>query len=274
MKLAERVAIVTGGGRGIGRAIADKLASEGARLVLNDLDEAPAREAVDELRTRGAEAHAVVGDVAAADFGERIVAAALQRFGGLDIVVNNAGYIWNTTIQKTTDEQWQAMLEVHATAPFRVLRAAGDFFREAAKREQAEGGARCRKVVNVSSISGLYGSATQIAYSAGKAAVVGITKTLAKEWGRYNVTVNCVAFGDIATRLTEPLGGEVKTVNVKGRELKVGLDEMTLAVMQQITPLGRRGTVEEAAGAVYLLCIPESDFISGQVLVCSGGLAY
>ena len=273
-KLEERVAIVTGGGRGIGRAIASKLATEGARVVLNDLDEEPARAAVEELRARGAEVVAVVGDVAASDFGERIVAEALSRFGGLDVVVNNAGYIWNTTVQKTTDEQWQAMLDVHATAPFRVLRAAGNVFREAAKREQQQGSVRCRKVVNVSSISGLYGAATQIAYSAGKAAVVGITKTLAKEWGRYNVTVNCVAFGDIATRLTEPLGGETRTVNVQGRELKVGLDEMTLAMMQQITPLGRRGTVEEAAGAVYLLCIPESDFVTGQVLVCSGGLAY
>jgi 3-oxoacyl-[acyl-carrier protein] reductase len=272
-KLDGRVAIVTGGGRGIGRAIAGKLAGEGAHVVLNDLDEEPARVAMEELRAQGAEVATVVGDVTAADFGQRIVAKALTCFGGLDIVVNNAGYIWNTTIQKTTDEQWQAMLDVHATAPFRVLRAAGDFFREAAKREQQEGRVRCRKVVNISSISGVYGAATQIAYSAGKAAVVGITKTLAKEWGRYNVTVNCVAFGDIATRLTEPLGGESKTVSIQGREHKVGLDETTLATLKQMTPLGRRGTVEEAAGAVYLLCIPESDFVSGQVLVCSGGLA-
>jgi 3-oxoacyl-[acyl-carrier protein] reductase len=272
-RLEGRVAIVTGGGRGIGRAIAGKLAAEGARIVLNDLDEEPARVAMEELRGQGAEVATVVGDVTAPDFGERIVAEALTRFRGLDIVVNNAGYIWNTTIQKTTDEQWQAMLDVHATAPFRVLRAAGDFFREAAKRERQEGNLRCRKVVNISSISGIYGAATQIAYSAGKAAVVGITKTLAKEWGRYNVTVNCVAFGDIATRLTEPLGGESKTVNIRGREHKVGLDETTLAMLKQTTPLGRRGTVNEAAGAVYLFCIPESDFVSGQVLVCSGGLA-
>ena len=273
-KLSERVAIVTGGGRGIGRAIVRKLATDGARVMLNDLDEAPAREAVEELRALGMDAAAVVGDVAGADFGERIVAETLTRFGGLDVVVNNAGYIWNTTVQKTTDEQWQAMLDVHATAPFRVLRAAGNFFRDAAKREQAEGSVRCRKVVNVSSISGVYGAATQIAYSAGKAAVVGITKTLAKEWGRYNVTVNCVAFGDIATRLTAPLAGETKTVSVHGRDLKVGLDETYLTMMQQLTPLGRRGTVEDAAGAVYLLCIPESDFVTGQVLVCSGGLAF
>jgi len=272
--LQGRIAIVTGAGRGIGRAIATRLAAEGARLVLNDLDAAPAEETVTALRASGAEATAVVGDVAAPDFGARIVGEAVDRFGGLDVVVNNAGYIWNTTVQKTTDEQWQAMIDVHATAPFRLLRAAGEVFRAAAKREREEGRVRCRKVVNVSSISGVYGAATQIAYSAGKAAVVGITKTLAKEWGRYNVTVNCVAFGDIATRLTEPLAGETKTVRVHDRDLKVGLDETSLMISEQLTPLGRRGTVEDAAGAVYLLTIPESDFVTGQVLVCSGGLAY
>ncbi len=161
-KLSDRVAIVTGSGRGIGRAIARKLAAEGARVMLTDLDEAPAREAVDELRAGGADVAAVVGDVAAADFGERLVKETLARFGGLDIVVNNAGYIWNTTVQKTSDEQWQAMLDVHATAPFRVLRAAGNVFRAAAKREPQAGPIRGRKVGNVSSISGLYGPATPI----------------------------------------------------------------------------------------------------------------
>ena len=152
-------------------------------------------------------------------------------------------------------------------------RAAARFFREAAKKEQAGGGPPCRKVVNVSSISGLFGAATQLAYSAGKAAQVGMTKMLAKEWGRYNVTVNCVAFGDIDTRLTQPLEGEPATIDVKGRALKVGVDQNILEIMKNLTPLGRRGTVEEAAGAVYLFCVPESDFISGQVVVCSGGLA-
>jgi 3-oxoacyl-[acyl-carrier protein] reductase len=249
-----------------------KLAAEGAAVVINDLDEAPAQEALAELQARGHAAHAVVGDVTAADFGDRLVAETLDKFGAIDIVVNNAGYIWNTAILNNTDEQWYAMLDVHATAPFRILRAAGNYFRDAAKCESGQGGINCRKVVNVSSLSGVYGAATQVAYSAGKAAVIGMTKTLAKEFGRYNVTVNCVAYGHIATRLTEPLTDKQKTIEVKGRELKVGLSQEMLALGKALTPLGRPGTLEEAAGAVYLLCIPESDFVTGQILHCSGGL--
>ena len=270
-KLEGRVAIVTGSGRGIGRAIAAKLADEGARVVVNDLEDAPARETLALLEGSGAEVHAVVGDVAAEDFGDRLVGETGERFGGLDILVNNAGYIWNTTIQNHTDEQWYAMLDVHATAPFRILRAAAPVFRAAAKREAASGAVRCRKVVNISSISGVFGAATQLAYSAAKSAQLGMTKTLAKEWGRYNVTVNCVAFGDIDTRLTRPLEGAPETIDVRGRDLKVGVDRGTQELMTSLTPLGRRGSPEEAAGAVYLFCLPESDFITGQVLVCSGG---
>jgi 3-oxoacyl-[acyl-carrier protein] reductase len=270
-KLEGRVAIVTGSGRGIGRAIATKLADEGARVVVNDLEDAPARETLALLEGSGAEAHAVVGDVAAEDFGDRIVGETVERFGGLDILVNNAGYIWNTTIQNHTDEQWYAMLDVHATAPFRILRAAAPVFRAAAKREAASGAVRCRKVVNISSISGVFGAATQLAYSAAKSAQLGMTKTLAKEWGRYNVTVNCVAFGDIDTRLTRPLEGAPETIDVRGRDLKVGVDRGTQELMTSLTPLGRRGSPEEAAGAVYLFCLPESDFVTGQILVCSGG---
>jgi len=270
-KLEGRVAIVTGSGRGIGRAIAAKLADEGARVVVNDLEDAPARETLALLEGSGAEAHAVVGDVTAEDFGDRLIGETVERFGGLDILVNNAGYIWNTTIQNHTDEQWYAMLDVHATAPFRILRAAAPVFRAAAKREAVSGAVRCRKVVNISSISGVFGAATQLAYSAAKSAQLGMTKTLAKEWGRYNVTVNCVAFGDIDTRLTQPLEGAPETIDVRGRDLKVGVDRGTQELMTSLTPLGRRGSPEEAAGAVYLFCQPESDFVTGQVLVCSGG---
>ena len=271
-KLEGKVALVSGAGRGIGAQIALKLAAEGAAVVLNDIDPGPAAETVAAVRALGADAEAVVGDVAGPDFGERFVNAALERFGRLDIIVNNAGYIWNTSIGKTSDEQWQAMFDVHATAPFRVLRAAAPYIREAAKAERAAGEVVCRKVVNVSSVSGLYGAATQIAYAAAKSALVGITRTLAKEWGRHNVTVNCVAFGHIETRLTQTLTEGPATVEVGGRDYKVGLDPETAARLTELTPLGRAGTPEEAAGAVYLLCIPESDFISGQILVCAGGL--
>lgn len=271
-KLDGRVAIVTGSGRGIGREIACKLAGEGAAVVVNDLDDEPAAETVTAIADAGGRALACNGDVAAADFGERVVDAALNGFGGLDIIVNNAGYIWNTTIQNTTDEQWQAMLDVHATAPFRILRAATPHFRAAAKQETAEHGApRCRKVVNISSVSGVYGGATQGAYGAGKMAIVGLTNCLAREWGRYNITCNAVAFGYIETRLTQAFDDEIATIDVAGRQYKVGFPSAMADDIKAATSLGRAGRPSEAAGAVYLLCLPESDYITGQVLVCDGG---
>jgi 3-oxoacyl-[acyl-carrier protein] reductase len=273
-KLAGKVAVVTGSGRGVGRAIALKLASEGAHLVVNDLDTGPAEETAHAIVQQGARAFVCAGDITTPDFGDRLVTTTLERLGRIDVIVNNAGYIWNTTIQKHTDEQWYAMLDVHATAPFRILRAAVPYFREAARDEESKGQVVCRKVVNVSSISAVYGAATQLSYSAAKAAAIGITKTLAKEWGRYNVTVNCVALGHINTRLTERLTTGPKAIQVKGRKHKVGVDADALDLMHALTPLGRGGTPEEAAGAVYLFCIPESDYVSGQVLICSGGLVF
>ncbi len=274
-RLEGKVALITGSGRGIGRAIALKLAAEGADLVINDLDEGPAAETLAVLEGLGARARAVVGDVAHPDFAGLMTGEAVTAFGGIDIIVNNAGYIWNTTIQNTTDEQWAAMIDVHAAAPFRLLRAATPFLREAARRETAEiGRPRTRKIVNISSVSGLHGAATQIAYAAGKAALFGMTKSLAKEWGRYNVTVNCVAFGHIETRLTQPLEDGPRTIDIRGRDLKVGLDPATLERIRAATALGRPGTPEDAAGSVFLFCIPESDYVTGQILECSGGAAF
>jgi 3-oxoacyl-[acyl-carrier protein] reductase len=272
-KLDGRTAIVTGSGRGIGRAIAMKLSAEGANVVVNDLDQGPADETLDLLRAAGTRAHAVVGDVAALDFPDRMVAETLAAFGGIDIIVNNAGYIWNTVIQNTTDAQWEAMMEVHSGAPFRLLRAAADYFRDTAKAEAAEmGRARCRKVVNISSVSGLHGAATQIAYAAGKAALFGLTKSLAKEWGRYNITVNCVAFGHIETRLTQSLTDGPQTIDVHGMALKVGLTPAMIEASKRTTALQRAGSPEDAANGVYLMCAPESDFVTGQILEVSGGL--
>lgn len=270
-KLEGKVAIVSGSGRGIGQAIALKLAAEGARAVVNDLDEAPALATVQRIRDAGGEAIAVTGDVTTADFGERFVGAALDAFGGLDIVVNNAGYVWDNVVQKMTDEQWYAMLDVHATAPFRILRAAAAPIREMAKKEAAEGRRVQRKVVNISSIAGIHGNAGQVGYSAAKAAVVGVTKALAKEWGRYNVNVNAVAFGYIQTRMTQPLGSADAVARIGGRDVTMGVQPETIAFMNRMIPLGRGGTPEEAAGAVYLFCIPESDYISGEVVLVAGG---
>lgn len=270
-KLEGKVALVSGSGRGIGQAIALKLASEGAKVVVNDLDDAPANETIAKVQALRSEAVACLGDVTKPDFAPRFVNTAIESFGGIDIIVNNAGYAWDTVIQKTTDEQWQAMIDIHATAPMRILRAAADFIRNAAKKEKEDGKTFNRKVVNISSIAGLYGNAGQLGYSAGKAAIVGMTKTLAKEWGRYNVNVNCVAFGLIQTRMTAPIGSGDASANIAGREIKMGIQPEFIEFMNKMIPLGRGGTPEEAAGAVYLFCIPESDYVSGEVLLASGG---
>jgi 3-oxoacyl-[acyl-carrier protein] reductase len=271
-KLEGKVALITGSGRGIGRSIALKLASEGARIVVNDLDDTPAQETAQAIRDAGGEAAVCVGNVTAPDFAERFVGTAWNAFRGLDIIVNNAGYTWDSVLQKMTDEQWYAMLDCHLTAPFRILRAAQPVIRGLVKAETEAGQRVVRKVVNISSVAGLFGNAGQVNYSAAKAGVVGMTQTLAKEWGRMNVTVNCVAYGLIKTRLTSTAAGDGGTANIEGREIKVGVNPDLLAMMEKTIPLGRGGTPEEAAGAVYLLCIPESDYVSGQTLLCSGGL--
>lgn len=270
-KLEGKVALVTGSGRGIGRAIALKLASEGAQVVVNDLDEAPALETVQAITAAGGKAVACVGSVTAPDFAERFVGTATDAFQGIDIIVNNAGYTWDSVIQKMTDEQWYAILDCHLTAPFRILRAAQPVIRALSKAEAEAGERRVRKVVNISSVAGLFGNAGQSNYSAAKAGIVGMTQTLAKEWGRMNVTVNCVAYGLISTRLTSAAAGEA-SAQIEGRDIKLGVNPDLLQAMERTIPLGRAGTPEEAANAVYLLCIPESDYVSGQTLLCSGGL--
>ncbi|QBS43377.1 SDR family NAD(P)-dependent oxidoreductase [Nocardia sp. CS682] len=267
-----KVAIVSGSGRGIGREIALKLASEGARVVVNDLDAEPAAETVVAVEAAGGQAVSCVGSVTEEGFAERFVQTAVDEFGGLDIIINNAGYTWDSVIQKMTDEQWDAILDVHLKAPFRILRAAQPVIAAAVKQAKAAGEpVPCRKVVNISSLAGTGGNAGQANYSSGKAGILGLTKALAKEWGRYNVTVNAVAFGLIKTRLTEAPAGTGGTIDVQGKEIKVGVNPNLLAAMEQMVPLGRGGTPAEAAGAVYLLCIPESDYVSAQTLVCGGG---
>ncbi|MCY1388984.1 3-oxoacyl-[acyl-carrier-protein] reductase FabG [compost metagenome] len=271
-KLEGKVALITGSGRGIGRAIALKLAADGARVVVNDLDAEPAQEVVEAIKAMGGEAVACIGSVSAPDFAERFVGTAVEHYKGLDIIVNNAGYTWDSVIQKMTDEQWYAMLDVHLTAPFRILRAAQPVIRSLVKAEQDAGLRTIRKVVNISSVAGLFGNAGQANYSTAKAGITGMTMTLAKEWGRLNTTVNCVAYGFIKTRLTEATADGNATAEIEGREIKVGINPDLMTMLERSIPLGRAGTPQEAAGSVYMFCIPESDYVSGQTLICSGGL--
>ena len=271
LSLENKTALVTGSGRGIGRAIATRLIEAGASVVINDLDASIAEETASTLGNR---AFPFPGDVTAPDFAQMYIEAAIQRFGSIDIIVNNAGYTWDNVIQKTTDEQFQAMLDIHLMAPFRILRAASTYLRETAKKEVAENRRVMRKVVNITSIAGTDGNPGQAGYSSGKAGVIGLTKTMAKEWGRYNVNVNAVGFGLIETRLIQPLSRQAATIDIKGRSIPVGVPANVLENVTAACPLGRLGTPEEAANAVLFFCSPLSDYVTGEVLICGGGLHF
>ena len=268
-----KVAILTGSGRGIGAAAARMFAAEGASVVVSDLDPAPAEETAAVIRNVGGKAIVVAGDVTDPGFPAQLIKATLDAFSGIDIIVNNAGYTWDAVIQNMTDKQWYAMIDVHVTAPFRILREASHFIRDAAKKEQAATGrAKPRKVVNVSSVSGVYGNAGQANYSTAKAGITGLTKTLAKEWGRYNVQVNCLCYGFIETRLTAPKESAEK-VQRDGEEIALGVPDQLRQMAPLLIPLGRPGTPEEAAGPMLFLASPLSDYVSGHVLEVTGGRA-
>lgn len=272
-KLDGKVAYVTGSGRGIGRAVALKLAGEGAKLVVNDLDAETAEAVVAEIRAIGGEAIAVVGSVTRDGFAEHFVSRGLEAFGEIDIIVNNAGYTWDGLLPRMSDEQFDAMIDVHLKAPFRILRAAAEPIRIRAAKEASEGREVFRKVVNISSVAGTGGNVGQANYSSAKSGVIGLTKAMSKEWGRFKVNVNCVAFGLIETRLTEASDVK-KTITVEGREVGVGMPTRVVDGFKGLIPLGRAGTPEEAAGGVYLFCAPESNYVSGQVLIVGGGISF
>jgi 3-oxoacyl-[acyl-carrier protein] reductase len=267
-----KVAIITGSGRGIGRAAAELFAQHGARVVVSDIDPAPAEEAAAAIRAAGGEAISVPGDVTDRAFPGLMVNTAIEKLGGLDIIVNNAGYTWDAVIHKMTDEQWETIIAVHLTAPFRIIRAAAPYLRETAKKEKgATGQARARKIVNVSSTSGTRGNAGQANYSSGKAGVVGLARTMAKEWGQFNIQVNAVAFGRIDTRLTQPKEKQEKIQRGEA-EIAIGIPAERLERTTPLIPMGRPGTALEAAGAIFFFASPFSDYVSGQVLEVTGGL--
>jgi len=265
--LDDKVAIVTGSARGIGRATAELLSEQGAKLLINDLDADAAQQTASEL---AGETAVYGGDLTKEAAADELVRTAVDAFGKIDIIVNNAGYTLDAPVHKMSDDWFQRMLDIHTIAPFRVLRAAAPHLREPAKKEREEGVEVFRKVVNISSISGTMGNAGQANYSAGKSAVVGLTKTLAKEWGQFKINVNAVAFGWIETRLTASKE-EDNTMEIDGEKVQLGIPEQIRGMANFVIPLGRPGTPEEAAGGVFFLCSPWSNFVSGQVLNVTGG---
>jgi 3-oxoacyl-[acyl-carrier protein] reductase len=262
-----KAAIVTGSARGIGRATAELLASQGARVLINDLDADVAEQTAGEI---DGETVVFGGDLTQGDACDKLVQTAIDAFGQVDIVVNNAGYTLDAPIHKMSDEQFQRMLDIHNIVPFRVCRAVAPHMREPAKKEREEGKEVFRKIVNVTSISGTMGNAGQANYSSGKAGVVGLTKTLAKEWGQFKINVNAVAFGYIETRLTASKE-ESNTMEIGGEKVQLGIPDQLRGMAAMLIPLGRPGTPDEAAGGVFFLCSPWSNFVHGQVLNVTGG---
>jgi len=262
-----KAAIVTGSARGIGRATAEILAEHGARVLINDLDGDLAEQTAAEI---DGETTTFVGDLTREGMPDRLVAHAVEAFGQIDIIVNNAGYTWDGTVHNMTDQQFQAMLEIHTVVPFRVLRAAAPHLREPAKRERAEGREVFRKVVNISSTSGTMGNPGQANYAAAKSAVVGLTKTLAKEWGGFKINVNAVAFGFVETRMTAAKEN-AETFKKDDLSIPMGIPEQLRSMAAMMIALGRPATPEEAAGGVFFLCSPWSNLVHGQVLNVTGG---
>ena len=265
--LDDKVAIVTGSARGIGRATAELLSSQGAKVLINDLDADVAEQTAGEI---DGETVVYGGDLTKDGAADELVKTAVDAFGKIDIIVNNAGYTLDAPIHKMSDDWWEKMLAIHVTVPFRVIRAAAPHLREPAKKEKEEGKEVFRKIVNVSSISGTMGNAGQANYSSGKSAVVGLTKTLAEGWGQFKVNVNAVAFGYIETRLTASKVDD-NTMEIGGEKVQLGIPDQLRGMAAMLIPLGRPGTPEEAAGGVFFLCSPWSNYVHGQVLNVTGG---
>jgi 3-oxoacyl-[acyl-carrier protein] reductase len=261
-------AIVTGSARGIGRATAELLVAQGAEVLINDLDGDIAEQAAGEI---AGDTAVFAGDLTKPGLPDQLVQKAIDSFGKIDIIVNNAGYTLDAPIHKMSDEHFQAMLDIHTVVPFRVIRAAAPHLREPAKKEREEGKEVFRKIVNISSTSGTFGNAGQANYSSGKAGVVGLTKTLAKEWGQFKINVNAVAFGFIDTRLTQAKVDE-NTMEKDGEKIQLGIPEQMRGMASMLIPLGRPASPEEAAGGVFFLCSPWSNYVHGQTLHVTGGM--
>ena len=262
-----KVAIVTGSARGIGRATAELLSQQGAKVLINDLDGHQAEQTAGEIT---GDTLVFAGDLTKEGVCDQLVQTVIDEWGKVDILVNNAGYTLDTPIHKMSDEWFQRMLDIHSIVPFRMCRAVAPHMREPAKLEREAGREVFRKIVNVSSISGTMGNPGQANYASGKAAVVGLTKTLAKEWGQFKINVNAVAFGYIETRLTASKV-ETNTIEIGGEQVQLGIPDQLRGMASMLIPLGRPGTADEAAGGVFFLCSPWANYVSGQVLNITGG---
>jgi 3-oxoacyl-[acyl-carrier protein] reductase len=272
MLFTNQVVVITGAGRGIGAAAAKLFAEHGASVVVNDLDEGPAGEVVDEIAASGGTAFAAAGSVTEDGFAERLLDAAVERFGKINVLVNNAGFTWDGMLHTMTDEQWLRILEIHTFAPFRLIRAAAKHLRAPAKAELEAGelSGENRVIINISSTSGLHGNVGQANYATAKMGIVGLTKTVAKEWGRFGVRCNTVAFGFIETRMTGAKE-EGEAIQVGDQEIVQGIPDTMRDRAFTANPLGRPGRAEEAAAGILLMASPLASYITGHTLEVTGG---
>ena len=269
--------IITGAGRGIGASAARLFARHEARVVVNDLDADLAEETAQQIVDAGGQAIHLAGSVTDPELPGRLMQAAVDAFDHINVLVNNAGFTWDGMAHKITAEQWQAILEVHLTAPFRMIQAAAPYLRDAAKAELESGAPysnRC--IVNISSTSGLHGNIGQANYAAAKMGVVGLTRTVAKEWGALGIRCNAVAFGLVDTRLTRPQEAQEEAIEIDGRELLLGIPRKVRDLLDrdigQRIPLARPAEVAEAAGGIVLIASPLASYITGHVLEVTGGM--
>lgn len=266
--LAGEVAIITGAGQGIGKATALLFAKEGAKVVISDIDAKRLEGVEAEIKAAGGDVLSVAGDVGAEDFPKKIVDATVEKYGKINHIVNNAGFTFDKMLHTTPDDAFDVIIKIHVRAPFRLIRQAAPYFRIKGSNEN-------RSIINVSSTSGLHGNVGQANYAAAKSAVLGLTKTIAKEWGLFNVRANSIAFGLIHTRLTAAkeagatieVNGKQVALGVPGGPKPQGVDEQAYAAI----PLRRGGTIEDAAGSVLFLASPLASYVTGHTLEVTGG---
>ncbi|CAO3614813.1 unnamed protein product [Cunninghamella echinulata] len=263
--LAGEVAIITGSGQGIGKSCAELFAREGALVVVTDIDASKSDQVAADINAAGFKAISIPGDVLAEDFAEKLIEGTVKAYGKINHIVNNAGFTFDAMLHKTTDKQWDLMLAVHNTAPFRIIRASAKYLRQ-------KDGAN-KSIVNISSTSGLHGNVGQANYATAKAGVVGLTKTIAKEWGLFGVRANTVAFGWVDTRLTRAKETGA-AIEIDGQKVALGIPTGNKAGKVNAyadIPLGRAGNADEVAGSVLMMCSPLSSYISGHTLEVTGG---
>jgi len=271
LRLEGQVAIVTGSGQGIGESAAYLFAKEGAYVVVTDLDSAKAEKVVQNIVSNGGKAIAVAGDITDPKFPDKLIDATIKNFGKINIIVNNAGYTWDGMLHKLSDKQWDAMLAVHNTAPFRIIRAAAPYMRDEGKKEiEKDGVAQNRCIINISSTSGIHGNIGQANYSTAKMGVLGLTKTVAKEWGMFGVRCNAIAFGMVDTRLTQSKETGA-FIEVDGQKVSLGIPGQQRGNRYDHIPLKRAGKPDEAAASIVMLASPLASYITGHCLEVTGG---